>query len=76
MYFFKINFELLHNVLGSDSVTILLLGKFVFFSLGAFVNNTMIDITVGNVTFLIIYLSSKNYVWAGGDFSSTLLVLS
>lgn len=25
----------------------------------------MIDIIVSNVTFLIIYLNSKNYVWGG-----------
>lgn len=31
----------------------------------------MIDIIVSNVTFLIIYLNSKNYVW-GENFSSTL----
>ena len=65
---------MLHNVLGSDSITILLLGKFVFFSSGPFVNNTMIDIIVSNVTFLIIYLNSKNYVWGEKTFPLPLVL--
>lgn len=34
--YLKTDFELLHSVLGSDSITILLLGKFVFFLIRGF----------------------------------------
>ena len=34
----------------------------------------MIDIIVSNVTFLIIYLNSKNYVWGGETFPLPLVL--
>lgn len=34
----------------------------------------MIDIIVSNVTFLIIYLNSKNYVWGGKTFPLPLVL--